>query len=53
MKTRFELLITVSVICLIGFSGWAAGATIGTSITYQGVLSDDGSAAERDLCRFG
>ncbi len=46
MKTRFELLITVSVICLIGFSGWAAGATIGTSITYQGVLSDDGSAAD-------
>lgn len=45
MKNRFQLLLTASIICLIGLSGWAAGATLGTSITYQGVLSDDGSAA--------
>ena len=46
MKNRFQRLMTVSAICLLVFSGWAAGATIGTSITYQGVLSDDGSAAD-------
>lgn len=46
MKTRFLHVISISVFCLLGLTGWAAGATLGTSITYQGVLSDDGTSAD-------
>ena len=49
MKTRFLFVISMSVVCLLGLAAGADGATLGTSITYQGVLSDDGTPADGDF----